>query len=106
MFFPRVSRKKLRTILYATAAFIIISTITIGIFAKNNWLPNTDSMTGKKTGWFGSELPKNASSSWNPLAPPLPTATPQLSKTSQRVTDAAGKRGQLGFGCYGGGCKW
>jgi len=80
IFFPRVSRKRLRTILYATAAFIVLSTITLGIFAKNNWLPNTDNMTGKKTGWFGSELPKSASSSWNPLAPPLPSGTPQLSK--------------------------
>lgn len=80
MFFPRVSPKRLRTILYASAGFIILSTVTLGIFAKNNWLPNTDSMTGEKTGWFGSKLPKNASSSWNPLAAPLPTATPQLAR--------------------------
>lgn len=60
----------------AAAIFLI----TLGIFASNGWLPSTDPMTGKKTGWFGRALPKNASSSWNPLATPLPTPTPQLSK--------------------------
>ncbi len=52
----------------------------LGIMAANGWFPNTDAMTGKKTGWFGTELAKNASSSWNPFAAPLPTGTPQLSK--------------------------
>ena len=52
----------------------------LGVFAKNGWLPNTDPLSGKKTGWFGKELPKNASSSWNPLAMPSATPTPQLSK--------------------------
>ena len=65
------------------ASFItltLVSLITIGVFAKNDWLPSTDGLTGKKTGWFGSQLPENASSSWNPFAAPLPTPTPQLSK--------------------------
>ncbi|HMT09758.1 MAG TPA: VCBS repeat-containing protein, partial [Pyrinomonadaceae bacterium] len=35
---------------------------------------------GEKYGWFGSKLPKNAGSKWNPLAAPLPDPTPQLSK--------------------------
>ncbi len=35
-------------------------------------------MSGKKTGWFGRELPKHATSAWNPFPPPNPT--PQLSK--------------------------
>jgi len=54
--------------------------IVAGVFAKNGWFPSTDPLTGKKTGWLGKALPKNASSSWNPLAAPLPTPTPQLSK--------------------------
>lgn len=54
--------------------------VTLGIFASNGWLPSTDPMTGRKTGWFGRGLPKNASSSWNPFAAPLPNPTPQLSK--------------------------
>jgi len=54
--------------------------VTLGVFASNGWLPSTDPMTGRKTGWFGKELPKNASSSWNPFAAPIPNPTPQLSK--------------------------
>jgi hypothetical protein len=52
----------------------------MGVFAKNGWFPSTDPFTGKKTGWFGKSLPRNAANSWNPLAAPLPTPTPQLSK--------------------------
>ncbi len=52
----------------------------LGVFASNGWLPQTDAVSGKKTGWFGLELPQNASSAWNPLAAPLPNPTPQLSK--------------------------
>ena len=59
---------------------VLLLMIGIGAFARNGWLPDTDAMTGRKTGWFGKELPKNAGSSWNPLAAALPTATPQLSK--------------------------
>jgi len=61
-------------------AIVFTALVSLGIFANNGWLPSTDPLTGKKTGWFGRELPKNASSSWNPVAPPLPTPTPQLSK--------------------------
>jgi hypothetical protein len=61
-------------------SFAFLAFITLGVFASNGWLPSTDPMTGRKTGWFGKELPKNASSSWNPLAAPLPSPTPQLSK--------------------------
>ncbi|HEV8592619.1 MAG TPA: hypothetical protein VGQ55_10990 [Pyrinomonadaceae bacterium] len=70
-------RKKLFVGLGVIVFCLLIGT---GIFAKNGWLPHTDSFNGKKTGWFGKELPKNASSSWNPLAPPLPTPAPQLAK--------------------------
>lgn len=61
-------------------AFIFVALITIGVFAKNDRLPATDNLTGLMTGWFGHRLPENAASSWNPLAPPTPTPTPQLSK--------------------------
>src|SRR5260221_13792840 len=64
--------------LYAVAATALIVFIGLGVFAENKWWPSTDPLTGKKTGWFGKELPKNAGSTWNPLAAPLPTATPQL----------------------------
>jgi len=70
----------LRRRIWVIAAVSIILLVGIGAMAKNGWLPNTDPLSGKKTGWFGKELPKNASSSWNPLAAPLPTPTPQLSK--------------------------
>jgi hypothetical protein len=62
------------------SVFGIALFITLGVFAKNGWFPSTDPLTGAKTGWFGKPLAKHASSSWNPLAAPLPSATPQLSK--------------------------
>ncbi|MGB7202044.1 MAG: VCBS repeat-containing protein [Pyrinomonadaceae bacterium] len=58
----------------------LILLLGLGVMAKNGWLPQTDAVSGKKTGWFGRELPQNVSSSWNPLAAPLPNPTPQLSK--------------------------
>ncbi|MBL0240348.1 MAG: VCBS repeat-containing protein [Chloracidobacterium sp.] len=70
----------LRSRLAAIGAVSIILMVGIGIFAKSGWLPGTDSLTGQRTGWFGKALPKNASSSWNPFAAPLPTPTPQLAK--------------------------
>jgi hypothetical protein len=76
---PKVEKRK--KLLAGLAALAIIVLVGLGAFAKNGWLPTTDPLTGKKTGWFGKELPKNASSSWNPIAPPLPTPTPQLSKS-------------------------
>ncbi|PYS97789.1 MAG: hypothetical protein DMF63_18840 [Acidobacteria bacterium] len=72
--------KKRRKILPRAFIFLFVTLITIGVFAKNNWFPSMDALTGARTGWFGSELPSNASSSWNPLAAPLPTPAPQLSK--------------------------
>ncbi|HKP69306.1 MAG TPA: hypothetical protein VJV05_08480, partial [Pyrinomonadaceae bacterium] len=62
------------------AAFALLSLLTIGVFASNGWFPSTDSLTGRRIGWFGRPLAKNAGSSWNPLAAPLPTPTPQLSR--------------------------
>ena len=49
-------------------------------FASNDWFPRTDPFSGKRFGWFGKELAKNAPSAWNPLALPSPSPTPQLSK--------------------------
>jgi hypothetical protein len=62
------------------AAIGLVMLLGLGVFAKNGWLPKTDALSGKRTGWFGKELTKNAPSSWNPLAMPTATPTPQLSK--------------------------
>jgi len=69
-----------KQLLYPILGFAVLSLFVIGVMGKNGWLPSTDALTGKKTGWFGSTLPANASSSWNPMAAALPTPTPQLSK--------------------------
>jgi hypothetical protein len=61
----------------AASTFVLL--LSIGVFASNGWLPHTDALTGKKTGWFGTALPKNAISTWNPFATSaLPTT--QLTK--------------------------
>lgn len=75
---PNQNRRNRRVWIGGATALLLM--IGIGAFAKNGWFPATDAFTQKKTGWFGKELPNNASSIWNPFAPPLPTATPQLSK--------------------------
>lgn len=54
--------------------------VSLGVMANQGWLPHTDTVSGEKFGWFGNKLPKNAGSTWNPFAAPLPTPTPQLSK--------------------------
>lgn len=71
-------REKRRRLLIFLSVFASVGLVTLGVFASNGWLPKTDPLTGEKTGWFGKELPKNAASTWNPLAAPLPTQTPQL----------------------------
>ena len=53
--------------------------------AKNGWLPRTDPLSGKKTGWFGRVLSEpgaatNGVNPWNPFAAPPSSPTPQLSK--------------------------
>jgi spore coat protein A, manganese oxidase len=72
--------EKRKRLLVRIGALVLSSLVVLGVFASNGWLPRTDSVSGKKTGWFGRELPQNASSSWNPIAAPLPNPTPQLSK--------------------------
>lgn len=62
------------------AALVLFALIGAGVFATNGWLTSTGALTGRKTGWFGKHLSKNASSSWNPFAEPLPLPTPRLSK--------------------------
>lgn len=79
LFAPRTAKSR-RKMVYGGSACALVVLIGLGVFANNGWLPKTDPLTGKKTGWFGKELPKNAGSTWNPLAAPLPTPTPQLSK--------------------------
>jgi hypothetical protein len=69
-----------KKLLYPFAGFALLFLVGMGVMAKNGWLPSTDALTGKKTGWFGRTLPQNASRSWNPMAAPFVTATPQLSK--------------------------
>lgn len=76
---PTSNAKRKRVIVYF-CAFALMLLIAIGAMGRNGWLPRTDAMTGEKFGWFGSKLPRNAGSTWNPLAASSPTPTPQLSK--------------------------
>ena len=72
---PAVRRK----ILVASAVVIVSGLVAFGAMARNGWLPQTDPLTGKKTGWFGRPALNNTAG--NPLVePPLPTSTPQLAK--------------------------
>ena len=64
-----------RKLLYYAGALALTILVTAGIFAKNGWFPTTDPLSGKRTGWFGKPLAKNAPNSWNPIAPD-PTPTP------------------------------
>src|SRR6185369_2045651 len=79
LFAPTTAESR-RKLIYGVSACALVVFIGLGIFANNGWLPHTDALTGRKTGWFGRELPNNAGSTWNPFADPLPTPTPQLSK--------------------------
>jgi hypothetical protein len=80
LFAPTTAESRRKKWLYGASACALVVFIGLGVLAKNHWLPHTDGLTGKRTGWFGHELPKNASSSWNPLAAPLPSPSPTLSK--------------------------
>jgi len=61
-------------------SLILVFMIAFGAMAKNGWLPHTDGLTGKKTGWFGRELGKSNENAWNPFSMPEGTPTPQLSR--------------------------
>ena len=72
----KFSRRLLASCVRLTLGLLIVG----GIFASKGWFPSTDGLTGKRTGWFGARLARNAGSSWNPLAAPVPTPSPQLAK--------------------------
>ncbi len=74
--FSRSSGRRRFVVWLGAIAFVLL--VGVGIFAANDWFPRTDSLSGKRYGWFGKPLAKNAPSSWNLL--PDPTPTPQLSK--------------------------
>jgi len=57
----------------------LLSLLGIGVMAKNGWMPHTDGMTGKKTGWFGRELRRMPQAA-EPACSAPSSATPQLSK--------------------------
>src|SRR5687768_8965996 len=57
---------------FLIGTFVFASLIVLGVFADKGWLESKE-----KT---AKPVAKNASSSWNPLAAPSPTPTPQLSK--------------------------
>lgn len=59
---------------------LLLTILTVGVFSSNGWFPRTDAFSGKRYGWFGKELAKNAPNAWNPLAAPPPSPTPQLAK--------------------------
>ena len=73
---------------YGSVALCLVVLVGIGVFAKNGWFPKTDPLSGKKTGWFGSEssppyeggvdASRGRGGSLEPA--PLPSGTPQLSK--------------------------
>jgi|SRR5690606_24993339 len=69
-----------KRILVGGSIVAVVVLVTLGAMGRNGLLPHTDGLTGKKFGWFGKELPKNAGSTWNPFAAPLPAPTPQLAK--------------------------
>ena len=70
------SAGKHRKLFYYSLALVFVLLVTAGIFAKQGWFPTTDKLSGKRTGWFGQSVAKNAPSSWNPLPMFTPTPTP------------------------------
>lgn len=75
---PSIKPEKRKKLLYGLGMFAVVTLIVLGVFARNGWLPRTDSVTGRQTGWFGREL--SAASVTQPPTAPLPGGTPQLSK--------------------------
>jgi spore coat protein A, manganese oxidase len=69
-------RKLFLTGATAVSALLIVT----GVFARNDWFPRTDQLSGNKTGWFGRQLARDTPSVWNPFSSPPPTPAPQLSK--------------------------
>ncbi len=77
---PFIQKDARKRWLVGLASGALVCLIVLGVMAENGWLPRTDPVSGKKTGWFGLSLPNNAASTWNPLAAPPTSPTPQLSK--------------------------
>ena len=77
--FVSLTLEKRKKLFYCTTVLVFVLLVAAGIFAKNGWFPSTDALTGKRTGWFGRTIAKNAPSAWNPLPPPSATPLP-LSK--------------------------
>src|SRR5688572_17708310 len=73
------TNSRTRSRLWPVSLIGLILLFGLGVMASNGWLPHTDG-TGKKTGWFGKELSKTATNSWNPFAQAPPPPTTQLSK--------------------------
>ena len=73
------SKEKIFQMIVAAGLLILL---VLGAFGQMGWLPNTNVETGKRTGWFGTEIVKTSeSSNWNPFAETKsPQAAPQLSK--------------------------
>ena len=56
MSLPSSPHAEKRTKLFVgSGALVFVVFISLGVMASNGWLPATDPLTGKKTGWFGSE---------------------------------------------------
>ena len=72
---PAVRRK----IVVLVVALLLSSIVVFGAMARSGWLPQTDPLTGKKTGWFGRPALNNSAGNLT-VEPPLPTSTLQLSK--------------------------
>jgi hypothetical protein len=89
---PNAAPAGKQKLFYGFVALVFVALVTLGVFAKNGWLPSTDSFTGKKTGWFGKPVPKNSSSNWNPLVALMPTPTPTPLPLSKEYVYAAGSR--------------
>ena len=71
-------RTKLIKVSGSVGIFLLLG---LGVFGQMGWLPTTNPETGKRTGWFGSEVSRNSeSSNWNPFAETEPQTNLQLSK--------------------------
>ena len=66
--------------LMSASALVLVSLIAAGVMARNGWLPQTDAVSGKKTGWFGRNADALVRNQGEALTNPLPSGTPQLSK--------------------------
>ena len=56
------------------AGLILVALVVIGVFARNEWLPTIDPLTGRRSGWFGNK------SGDIPTTSTVQVPTPQLSK--------------------------